>query len=93
MRLKQSEINIIKNIVQQVDKSAKVYLYGSRVNDKLKGGDIDLMVFSEKISFMEQLKIKAEMHHQLGEQKIDLLITEDLGKPFVQLVLETAVLL
>jgi len=93
MRLKQVEINSIKNIINQRDESAKIYLYGSRVDDELKGGDIDLLVLSESISFMDKLKIKAELHYKLGEQKVDLLITEDTQKPFVQLVMETAVLL
>jgi len=93
MRLKQTEINTIKNIINQLDESARIYLYGSRVDDGLKGGDIDLLVFSKNISFMDKLKIKAELHYKLGEQKVDLLITEDTQKPFVQLVMETAVLL
>jgi len=93
MRLKQMEVDIIKKTIKQVDKAAKVYLFGSRVDDSLKGGDIDLLVFSENILFMDKLKIKAQLHEKLGEQKIDLLITEDKSKPFVQLALENAILL
>ena len=87
------EVDIIKKTIKQVDKAAKVYLFGSRVDDSLKGGDIDLLVFSENILFMDKLKIKAQLHEKLGEQKIDLLITEDKSKPFVQLALENAILL
>ena len=62
MRLKQTEIYTIKNSIHQLDESARIYLYGSRVDDELKGGDIDLLVFSKNISFMDELKIKAELY-------------------------------
>lgn len=93
MRLTKNEINIIKKLISSFDKDALVYLYGSRINDLLKGGDIDLLVISPYFSFKDQLKIKAELSHQLGEQKIDLLITNDTHLPFVQLILDTAILL
>ena len=93
IRLKQTEIDVIKKVIKQFDKQAKIYLYGSRVDDNLKGGDIDLLVFSNKLSFMDKLKIKADLHYKLGEQKIDLLVTDDATKSFVQLALESATLL
>ena len=43
----------------------------------------------------DELKIKAELYEQLGEQKVDVLITEEeeVISPFVKLVLDTAILL
>lgn len=93
MRLKSAEIAAIKNTVQKFDPQARVYLYGSRVDDDKKGGDIDLLVFSGKIALLDKLKIKVDLHTQLGEQKIDLLVTEDASKPFVKMVLKEAILL
>jgi len=93
MRLSYTEIAAIKDTVMRFDYQAEVYLYGSRVDDNKKGGDIDILVFSEKISFLDKLKIKTELYTQLEEQRIDLLITENNSQPFVKMVLKEAILL
>ncbi|RLA24527.1 MAG: nucleotidyltransferase domain-containing protein [Gammaproteobacteria bacterium] len=93
MRLKKNQVNIVKRLVKSFDIHAKVYLYGSRVDDLLKGGDIDLLIISQCFSFKDKLKLKAELYSQLGEQKVDVLITKEETAPFVQLVLDTAILL
>lgn len=93
MRLSSNEIKIIKQLVTLFNPTAKVYLYGSRVDENLKGGDIDLLIISPCWSFKDQLKLKAELSHQLGEQKIDVLITKEITSPFVALILDTAILL
>ncbi len=93
MRLKATEVETIKQLVKSFDINAQVYLYGSRTDDLLKGGDIDLLIISSCFSFKDKLKIKSELYHQLGEQKIDLLITQKATTPFVRLILDTAILL
>ena len=42
MRLSQYEVESIKKAFQQSFEDGEVYLFGSRVDDSLKGGDIDL---------------------------------------------------
>jgi len=93
MRLSLKEQHLIKQTIDSFDKEALVYLFGSRVDDKKKGGDIDLLVLSKKLGFTEKIKIKIKLYELLGEQKIDLIITNDTSKPFIQVVLEQAVLL
>jgi len=93
MRLKKNEVEIVKRLVKSFDVRAKVYLYGSRVDDLLKGGDIDLLIISQCFSFKDKLKLKAELYSQLGEQKVDVLITKETTTPFVQLALDSAILL
>ncbi|WP_119344899.1 nucleotidyltransferase domain-containing protein [Facilibium subflavum] len=45
MRLKIFEVKAIKGAVSQLfGQDAKVYLFGSRVDDKQKGGNIDLYI-------------------------------------------------
>jgi predicted nucleotidyltransferase len=45
MRLTPAQINTIQNTVHAVlGEGAQVTLFGSRVDDSLKGGDVDLMV-------------------------------------------------
>jgi len=93
MRLTKTEINSIKQLVSQFDDCAKVYLYGSRVDDSLKGGDIDLLIISPHFSFKDKLKIKSALFYQLGEQRVDVLIAKEATTAFIQLILETAVVL
>ncbi len=93
MRLNQKEQQAIKKTIYQIDKQALIYLFGSRVDDNKKGGDIDLLVLSKCLGFTEQRKIKIKLYELIGEQKIDLIIAKDTSKPFIQLALEKAVLL
>jgi len=90
VRLKSNEVVVIKRVITQFDSDADIYLYGSRVDDDKKGGDIDILVLSKNISFLDKLKIKVTLYAELGEQKIDLLIAENASKPFVKMVFEEA---
>lgn len=74
MRLTEKERGVIAKSVREFDCDAKVYLYGSRIDSTLKGGDIDLLVVSEKISFANKIDILVQVKSVLGEQKIDLTI-------------------
>jgi predicted nucleotidyltransferase len=49
VRLSQTERQIISQTIHRVDATATVYLYGSRADDNARGGDIDLLVLSEKL--------------------------------------------
>jgi predicted nucleotidyltransferase len=91
MRLKDSEQVAILSTVQYLDINARVYLFGSRVDDTKKGGDIDLLVMSDKLTRDDKRIIKMKLYELLGEQKIDLLIAADDSDPFVKLALETGV--
>ena len=51
MRLAHEELAAIHDAVHSADADAQVYLFGSRVDDNAKGGDIDLLVLSKKIHF------------------------------------------
>ena len=93
MRITSSEKQTIKQIVASVDPNARVYLFGSRADDALKGGDIDLLVLSSKITLMDRLDMLAGLHQKLGEQKIDLIVQPDLSKPFARLAVEQGVIL
>ena len=49
MRITEHEKNVIIDAVNSTDPHAKVWLFGSRVYDSKKGGDIDIAILSEKI--------------------------------------------
>ncbi len=80
MRLKKNELAAIKEVTKEIfGENATVRLFGSRTNDALKGGDIDLLIHCNRtISSSEkyQLKIKflVQLKKLIGDQKIDILI-------------------
>ncbi len=93
MRLSAIEVHAIKNVVRKRDIKAKVYLFGSRVHDEKKGGDIDLLIFSEVLSPEDASRIRYDLWDRIGEQKIDILIVKDKSHPFTNIALKEGVLL
>ena len=93
MRLTEAERNSIRTIIFHLDPEAQIYLFGSRTDDKKRGGDIDLLILSAKISEKDYRGIKLKLYDALGEQKIDLLIAKDTSDPFVRIALEKGMLI
>lgn len=91
MRLDPAERETIKQAVAQLDPQARIYLFGSRVDDSARGGDIDLLIFSDKLGPMDKVSLYTEIFKHLEEQKLDLLIVKDGSDPFVQIVMKEAV--
>ena len=50
MRLSSNEINTLKHKLYELSTEAKLYLFGSRVDDTKNGGDIDLLLVSDKLT-------------------------------------------
>jgi len=71
MRLNDKYIMTIKNNLQEVFGEGEIYLFGSRVDDSKKGGDIDLyLVVKDKSDlFRKKLQFLAKIKKALGEQK------------------------
>lgn len=91
MRLNAAEQQIIRQAIASTDPEAVIYLFGSRVDDNAKGGDIDLLILSKKINLMSKLGILAQLHQALGEQKIDLAVYSDPSRPFARMAIESGV--
>ncbi|MCM8624903.1 nucleotidyltransferase domain-containing protein [Accumulibacter sp.] len=91
MRLATTEQSAIREAIHAVDGEAAIYLFGSRVDDAARGGDIDLLVLSSKIDLLARLGILARLHQQLGERKIDLVVYADASRPFPRMVIEQGV--
>ena len=91
MRIKKAEIKILKESVRERDPDAEIYLFGSRTNDQAKGGDIDILVLSQRLTFKDQIKIKARIFKSLEEQAIHLVIARDMTDPFVRVALNEGV--
>lgn len=80
LRLTPQQIRIIKEeAVRSFGPGAEVRLFGSRTNDALRGGDIDLLVIApEPIPERERKRIHfvARMQMRLGDQPIDVLVLD-----------------
>ena len=91
MRIAENDKKVIVDSILESDPVAKIYLFGSRVDDDKRGGDIDILIFSEKIDLSEKIKIKTRIFQKMEEQKIDLLVAKNKNDPFVRLALEKGV--
>lgn len=91
MRLTVREVQTIKQAVADFDSEARVYLYGSRVDDNKQGGDIDLFIISSKIDLEKKIRLRLKLYDGLGEQKIDLLVAEYPSTAFMQMILERGI--
>jgi len=96
MRLTNEEKkDLIKAIEEFIGKNpAELRLFGSRTDEHLKGGDIDLLLLVSHSKIKNQLQAKkhlilARIKELLGDQKIDLYIAQfsDLDQdPFLQVI-------
>ncbi|MFT4929780.1 MAG: putative nucleotidyltransferase [Phenylobacterium sp.] len=93
MRLSSHQLETITAQIYRYDSNAEIYLFGSRVDDNAKGGDIDLLVVSTIIDFAIKIKILAQLMIKLGEQKIDLVQVNNKDKVFTQIAISEGVLL
>ncbi len=91
MRLSVKERSRIVETVNRSDPEAAIYLFGSRTDDDARGGDIDLLIISDTLSFSDKLDIKLELYKYLGEQKIDIVIEKNLSNPFTKIAYERGV--
>lgn len=78
MRLTAIERTQILGVVERLTNGrGRVWLFGSRVNDNARGGDLDLMVESDDpVEHPARLMaaIGAQLEMQLGERRIDVLL-------------------
>lgn len=79
MRLTTKQVQIIcENAAKYFGANVHVWLFGSRVDDQAKGGDIDLYIESQIHHAEELMTAKLyflrELHKKLGEQKIDVVL-------------------
>lgn len=94
MRLSIGEMNNFRSSTYDIDPDAKLYLFGSRVDDSKKGGDIDLLIISAKISRKDVRTIRLNFFDQFGEQKLDIVVDDgSLKTAFVKMIFEKAILL
>ena len=73
MRLTNAERTEITRIIRKEVRDAEIYIFGSRIDDGARGGDLDILVIGdEKLSLQRLLHLKILLKDRLGDQKIDL---------------------
>jgi len=77
MRLKLEHIDFIKQTAKNIfGEDSKIYLFGSRIHDNKRGGDIDIYIETNQKTniFEKKIEMLKLLHDFLGEQKIDIVI-------------------
>jgi predicted nucleotidyltransferase len=78
LRLSTREIKIIRSKVQAIFGEALVYLFGSRVDESKKGGDIDLYIISKVQDDLFRKKIKLKtLLEDLLYKPVDIIVSTD----------------
>ncbi len=92
MRLTPEQQQAIRGAVaRHFGGEATVRLFGSRVNDDLRGGDIDLLIevrgsATQAVAVAKKLKVIADIQRQVGERKIDVVLADESSdSPIVRL--------
>ncbi|KAF0203876.1 MAG: DNA polymerase beta [Gallionellaceae bacterium] len=99
MRLTSEQEQIIKSTVDRVlEAESRVWLFGSRVDDELRGGDIDLLIETEA-AFPNRAKMLCRIYgaliYALGDRKLDVLLKDARTRdaPIFNIAKRTGVLL
>ena len=67
---------IVKAVREVFGPDAQIRLFGSRVDDHRRGGDIDLHVEAapEQASFHNEIELEVQLQKALGERRVDLVV-------------------
>jgi predicted nucleotidyltransferase len=84
MRLKEQEVNIIKEIITNFFDDVTIYLFGSRLDMSKKGGDIDLFIISSDENLLEKkIKTLAKLQRLL-HKPVDIVLHKDFNRDIEQ---------
>ncbi len=80
MRLTENQRESIKSVVRSVvGEESRIWLFGSRVDDSKRGGDIDLLIETETVVSNRATvlcQLEGALVVQLGNRKIDVLLKD-----------------
>jgi len=99
VRLSTKEIEVIRATVSRLfGDRACIRIFGSRAREDEKGGDIDILIETERqlsSRVASACRLASELQMQLGDQKIDVIIIdpETRQQPIHQIALQTGVML
>jgi len=80
MRLSEHRRSVIRDATAEIFGSdARIRVFGSRVDDSARGGDIDLLVElprPDAAARKKALTLTARLQRRLGDQQIDVLVVD-----------------
>ena len=76
MMLTKKELKAITQIFEQIFQNGEIYLFGSRVYDEKKGGDIDLYINSANATLEKKLHFLVNLKKLIGNRKIDVVLNK-----------------
>ena len=94
MRLTQQQLALVRSTVfETVNAGASIWLFGSRLDDTRRGGDVDLLVQSTPLlGLLQRARLKNRLEQQLGlPVEIVAAADGDATSPFVRLALAQGV--
>lgn len=93
MRLSNSQRSLIRECVESLlGSEVEIFVFGSRLNDSLRGGDVDLMLISPRsIPLAKKLELECDLEDRLG-LPVDILVIPPQGPQtaFQHLAIERA---
>lgn len=99
VRMTAREIAVIRTSVNRlIGDRASIRIFGSRARKDEKGGDIDILIETERqlpSRLASAYRLTSELQMQLGDQKIDVIIIEPgmREQPIHQIARQTGVIL
>jgi len=81
MRLTEKEIKTIKEIILDVFGESEIRIFGSRLNENKKGGDIDIFVIAKNREnlFKKRIKAAAKLENLLFKP-VDVVVHHDFDR-------------
>ena len=77
MRISDKTANVLTSLAKKYfGGDVPVRLFGSRTNDNVRGGDIDIHIIAPKSTFRDEISFLAEVKRQLDE-RVDLRVLRD----------------
>lgn len=95
MRLSPEVTRVIQEAFVQVFERGDLYLFGSRVDDARKGGDIDLYVDTDNRERLGEKRIEflTQIKRHIGNQRIDLVVSRSVRRSIDEVATSEGVLL
>ena len=90
------QTTITATAIQIFGEKVTVWLFGSRLDDNAKGGDVDLLIKLESPTANKAVlggRYNAQLQMKLGMQKFDIAVYPDTMRPFPRMVMQTGILL